>query len=87
MNDQNSGIYQGARYYKCALQVNPYSYNQYRGEETLEESSYNQNILQQCLDNHIEVVGLANHADIRDSENLRILLNKTPPPTVSDFQY
>ncbi len=74
MNEQKSPIYQGARFYKCALQVNPYSYNQYGGEQAHDETSYNQKVLQQCHDNEIEVVGLADHGRVEDSEGLRNFL-------------
>ena len=74
MNEQNPQIYHGARFYKCALQVNPYSYSQYQGEETQDEASYNQQILQQCHDNEIEVIGLADHGRVEDSEGLRNFL-------------
>lgn len=76
MNEQNSRIYKGARFYKCALQVNPCGYSQYRGEEVQEEASYNQNILRQCQDNEIEVVGLADHGRVEDTEGLRDFLGK-----------
>lgn len=74
MNNENLDTYQGARFYKCALQVNPYSYNQYRGEETQDEANYNQKILQQCQANEIEVVGLADHGRVEDSEELQSFL-------------
>ncbi|MDE0156700.1 MAG: ATPase [Gammaproteobacteria bacterium] len=74
MNNENLDTYQGARFYKCALQVNPYSYNQYRGEETQDEANYNQKILQQCQANEIEVVGLADHGRVEDSEELQNFL-------------
>ena len=74
MNDENPDTYQGARFYKCALQVNPYSYSRYRGEETQDEASYNQQILQQSQANEIEVVGLADHGRVEDSEGLRSVL-------------
>lgn len=74
MNNENLDTYQGARFYKCALQVNPYSYNRYRGEETQDETSYNQQILRQCQANEIEVVGLADHGRVEDSEGLQSFL-------------
>ena len=66
--------YQGSRFYRCALQVNPFSYAQYQGEPPLEEADYNKQILRQCQDNHIEVVGLADHGKVEHSEALRNLL-------------
>ncbi len=68
--------YQGARFYKCALQVNPYSYARYQGKMSEKESVYNQQILAQCRENDIEVVGLADHGKVEDSEELRSLLEE-----------
>ncbi len=76
MNEQNSHAYQGARFYKCALQVNPYSYSQYQGEKTQNEASYNQQVLRQCQDNEIKVVGFADHGRVEDSEGLRDFLTE-----------
>ena len=38
-------LYQGARFYKCALQVNPSSYASYQGKISLPENDYNKEIL------------------------------------------
>lgn len=63
-----------ASYYKCALQVNPYCYAGYRGEQPAEENTYNTEILKKCQENNIRVVGLANHGNVDASESLRTLL-------------
>ncbi|WP_257985613.1 TrlF family AAA-like ATPase [Bacillus sp. V5-8f] len=64
-----------AEFYKCALQVNPYSYVTYRGgEHTICEDEYNQLVLANCLSEDIKVVGLADHGNIDTSEKLRSLL-------------
>lgn len=60
-----------ASYYKCALQVNPFSYSRYRGEEQQEEEDYNNLIMEKCKENNISVVGLADHGCIDSSESLR----------------
>lgn len=60
-----------AKYYKCALQVNPYSYSSFRGEAQQEEAAYNEEILNICRKVGIEVVGLANHGNVDSSESLR----------------
>lgn len=50
---------QYAEFYKCALQVNPYDYIKYRGEEhQFEEAKYNHAIFENCLKTGIKVVGL-----------------------------
>ncbi|MED2918691.1 hypothetical protein COK34_28250 [Bacillus thuringiensis] len=65
-----------AQFYKCALQVNPYSYISYRGETHITtEEEYNQAILDRCLQNGIRVIGLADHGDSQSSEKLRGLLS------------
>lgn len=74
MSDQIE--YKGARFYKCALQVNPCSYAKYRGEATQDETEYNEQILKQCQENGIEVVGLADHSKVEDSEILRGFLQE-----------
>ncbi len=72
----NEVQYLGSRFYKCALQVNSFSYAQHRGKTSLQEADYNKQILQQCQDNHIEVVGLSDHGKVEDSEELRNLLQQ-----------
>ena len=70
----NEGQYQGARFYKCALQVNPVKYaKNYQGQDHgySSEEAYNDAILQGCWDNNIKVVGLADHGDVDSSEPLR----------------
>ncbi|MDA8001733.1 MAG: AAA family ATPase [Alphaproteobacteria bacterium] len=76
MNDMTNDIeYAGARFYKCALQVNPYTYStEYRGGEKRDEGKYNAEILEQCQEKDIEVVGLADHGRVENSEALRELL-------------
>ena len=49
-----------AKFYKCALQVNPYSYIKYRGlEHEMTEEQYNESIYQYCKTNNISIIGLA----------------------------
>ncbi|MDA7968400.1 MAG: ATPase [Gammaproteobacteria bacterium] len=76
MNDMTNDIeYAGARFYKCALQVNPYTYGtEYRGGEKRDEEKYNAEILEQCEEKEIDVVGLADHGSVENSESLRKLL-------------
>ena len=64
MNDMTNDIeYAGARFYKCALQVNPYTYStEYRGGEKRDEGKYNAEILKQCRERDIDVGGLADNA-------------------------
>ncbi|EOU8647255.1 hypothetical protein ACN0QO_002781 [Escherichia coli] len=39
-----------ADFFKCALQVNPAGYSKYRGKESLSEDTYNQKLLESCLE-------------------------------------
>ena len=71
----NQVQYEGARFYKCALQVNSYRYNSdFRGGEPYDENTYNQEILQHCGSNDITVVGLADHGSVEHSKTLRTYL-------------
>ncbi len=64
-----------AKFYRCALQVNPYSYVSYRGEKHQDEYEYNKQVLNICLENNIKVVGLADHGRVETSESLRKILS------------
>ena len=65
--------YKGARFYKCALQVNSFNYKQkYQGAPPINKEEYNSQILEQCKRNKIEIVGLADHGNVEDSESLFI---------------
>lgn len=72
MSDQ----YTYARFWRCALQVNPFSYNgAYRGvDHGLDEGEYNQALLQKCLELGVRVVGLADHGSVRSVDALRLVL-------------
>jgi len=68
--------YTYARYWRCALQVNPVGYNSaYRGDEHgLSEADYNQQLLEKCLEHDIKVVGLADHGSVDSIDALRMFL-------------
>jgi len=61
-----SDPYTYARFWRCALQVNPVGYNgTYRGaNHGFDEVEYNQALLQKCLELGITVVGLADHGSV-----------------------
>lgn len=66
-----------AKFWKCALQVNPASYISYRGQEQqLSETDYNQQMLEVCLQENIKVLGIANHGNIDGVDAIRDLMNK-----------
>ncbi|WP_404456664.1 TrlF family AAA-like ATPase [Oceanobacillus kapialis] len=76
-----------AEFYKCALQVNPYSYLAYRGKNhTISEDEYNQKILNNALSEDIKVIGLADHGNVEKSEKLRILLSNNDITVFPGFE-
>ncbi|MBB3003743.1 ABC-type lipoprotein export system ATPase subunit [Paraburkholderia tropica] len=72
MSDQ----YTYARFWRCALQVNPVGYNSaYRGNEHgMSEADYNQALLAKCQELDIKVVGLADHGSVDSVDALRNVL-------------
>ncbi|WP_409521199.1 TrlF family AAA-like ATPase [Methylomonas sp. MO1] len=70
-------MYTKARFFKCALQVNPAGYIKYRGaQQTLSEDEYNQQLLTAALEAAIEVVGLADHGSVDGVDKLRSLFSQ-----------
>jgi DNA repair ATPase RecN len=67
----------GARFYKCALQVNPFGYVQTHCNNSRfnDEESYNTAIVKACLANAIEVVAITDHYRVRHSEMLARAIN------------
>ena len=68
--------YTVARFWRCALQVNPSGYQaRYRGtEHGLDEAGYNQQMLDRCLTLGINVVGVADHGSVDAVDGLRQFL-------------
>jgi len=62
----------GARFYRCALQINPFGYLQRFGKKTkfTSERKYNEAIINSCKENRIEVIGVTDHYRVEDSKNL-----------------
>ena len=62
----------GARFYRCALQVNPFGYLiRHQKPTTFEsEADYNKAIIDKCQELKIEVIGVTDHYRVRDSLNL-----------------
>jgi len=71
-----SDAYTFARFWRCALQVNPVDYSgTYRGAgHGLSEDAYNQALLEKCLELDIKVVGLADHGSVDRVDGLRNVL-------------
>ena len=77
MIEQQHG-YKKARFFKCALQVNPAGYIQYRGQQqSLSEDEYNQQLLDKALEAGIEVIGLADHGSVNSVDSIRALFNQS----------
>ncbi len=62
----------GARFYKCALQVNPYVYLKRHSKATSfkNEDDYNAAIIKACQKENVEVIAVTDHHCIRGSESL-----------------
>lgn len=62
----------GARFYKCALQVNPLEYLKRHHKPTAfkDEESYNKAIVEACQQHGIEVIAVADHYHARSAETL-----------------
>jgi DNA repair ATPase RecN len=70
----NEGLKQpnGARFYKCALQVNPFAYHGRHGKQTAfqSEADYNSAIIEACRVNNVEAIAVTDHFRISDSLEL-----------------
>lgn len=62
-----------ARFWKSALQVNPWTYaKQYQGaKKSATEDEYNNGIVQGCLKHEVQVVGIADHSCVDGLDPLR----------------
>ncbi len=69
--------YTKARFWKCALQVNPYSYISYRGkEQVMSEDEYNQALLKVCLEEKIKVIGIADHGNVDGIDKIKEVMKQ-----------
>ena len=62
----------GARFYRCALQVNPFAYLARHQKKTTfhSEKEYNDAVIETCIDFGIEVIGVTDHYRVKDSIGL-----------------
>lgn len=62
----------GARFYRCALQVNPFAYLDRHNKKTTftSEDSYNKAIIETCLETGIEVIAVTDHYRVKHSGSL-----------------
>lgn len=66
-----------ARFWKCALQVNPHGYSgKYRGQDHgLDAEAYAQKLLEACREQNIKIIGLADHGSVQDVDTIRNALS------------
>jgi hypothetical protein len=62
----------GARFYRCALQVNPFAYQARHSKQTAfqNDTDYNAAIVAACRDQGIEVIGVTDHYRFKESVSL-----------------
>ncbi len=62
----------GARFYRCALQINPFAYLARHNKQTTftSEADYNAAIIKACKEKDIEVIGVTDHYRVQDSWTL-----------------
>ncbi len=62
----------GARFYRCALQVNPFAYLKTHGKATpfTSEEEYNTAVIESCLNIGIEVIAVTDHYRVAHSAGL-----------------
>jgi DNA repair ATPase RecN len=62
----------GARFYRCALQVNPFAYHGRHGKPTTfkSEADYNAAIVEACRANGVEAIAVTDHYRVSDSVSL-----------------
>jgi len=66
-----------ARFWRCALQVNPSGYIQYRGENHgLTADRYHAELVKNCLSENIKIIGLADHGNVDAVDKIRTLMNE-----------
>lgn len=69
--------YTKARFWKCALQVNPAGYIAYRGaDHGMTEEEYNKRLVEVALENGIKVIGLADHGNVDSVDAIRSAMNE-----------
>ena len=70
--DRAQSLPNGARFYRCSLQINPFAYLERHGKQTTfdTEEDYNQAIVDACQRTDIEVVAVTDHYRFEDSQTL-----------------
>ncbi len=69
--------YTKAKFWKCALQVNPAGYIALRGtDHGMTEDQYNQELVRIAKENEIKVIGLADHGNVDGVNAIRTAMNE-----------
>ena len=69
--------YTKARFWKCALQVNPSGYIAYRGDaHGMTEEEFNRELLGVCQEEGIKIIGLADHGNVDAVDAIRELMTQ-----------
>ena len=73
-----SGPSSGARFYKCAFQVNPFDYviRHKKTTEFADEATYNAAITKKCQQLGIEIIAVTDHYRVRSSAGLWVTARK-----------
>ncbi len=70
-------IYTKAKFWKCALQVNPWDYIANRGaNHGMTEEQYNLELQRIAKENDIKVIGLANHGNVDGMDSICTIMNE-----------
>ena len=71
--DEVSRLPNGARFFKCALQVNPYGYvkRHTSNQNYSSESDYNKSMVDALIDNGIEVIAITDHYRVSGLKSLQ----------------
>lgn len=64
----------GARFYRCALQINPYAYLVVNKKTTSfkDEAAYNRAIVEACIAANVEAIAVTDHYRVRSGDSLRL---------------
>ena len=78
----------GARFYHCALQVNPFAYLDRHNKQTgfKSEDEYNKAIVEKCLEIGIEVIAVTDHYRVKQSVSLVAAARKAELFAFSGFE-
>jgi ABC-type lipoprotein export system ATPase subunit len=69
--------YTKAKFWKCALQVNPAGYIAYRGSDHgMTEEEYNRELARIAKENDIKVIGLADHGNVDGVDAIRAVIEQ-----------